>query len=127
MALVEPGAYQPAKPRRSDPMAVPELGGEVLVRGLMLSERLANDALHRKESRPLAGETEEDAHARAGAIGVPRVLARCVLGAGDKPVMSENDWDAFGGDHPLIALRLFNVAIGLSGVGFLAESELEKN
>lgn len=127
MALLESGMSYESSGPKTQVIAVEELGGEVNVRGLMLADRLKNDALHRQDVKPIDDETEHEAHARAGANGVSRVLATCVLGASGKPLMAQADWERFGTDHPTTVLYLFNVVHQLSGIGTKAASELEKN
>ncbi|WP_123296227.1 hypothetical protein [Comamonas sp. BIGb0124] len=126
MALVKRSDIQiPDIPREVEP--VPELGGSVILIGLSLTDRLANDALSRLDQKPGDGETVEDAHARAGAAGVLRVLSKCVLGEGDQPLMNQSEWNAFGTKHPLVSIRLFNRIQRLDGVTAQGEAELEKN
>lgn len=83
---------------------VPALGGDVVVRGLMLSERLGLYA------------------SRAGRDGkalldVPEILALCASRRRWLAVFDVTEWDAFGIKHGEAALQLFNVALVRVGRG----------
>ena len=84
---------------------VAALDGEVIVRGLLLTERLAIEAR-------IVGlrSTAADVHAI-----LPAVLAICVLDAEELPLWTEQQWQIFGVKHQGQALALFNVAWRLSG------------
>lgn len=112
----------PSMPQEEVP--VEGLGGDVIVRGMLLSERIANTNVRKAESTPRAGEAEQDAHARAGAGAVPRVLSMCVVDVAGKSLMSAAEWDVFGATHSTDAFRLFNVAMRLSGQD---TADVEKN
>lgn len=81
---------------------VPDLGGGVIVRGLLLRERLAlfDDA---------RGEGARFGHLCA-------VLAACVVDADGKQVWSADQWEEFGAAHFEAALGLFKIAQRLSGL-----------
>jgi len=79
---------------------VPELGGDVVVRGMLLSERMA------------AANEEENLERRMRSM--PMVLSWCVLDADGEALMTVDEWQAFGGHHPMAAVRLFNVVQRLS-------------
>ena len=91
----------------ADPMppeeavAVGSLGGELIVKGLLLSERLQM-AIDETLSGP--GRCAE-------------ILARCVLADDRKPLFTAQQWEAFGARHYDEALELFAVAHRLSGLG----------
>lgn len=100
MALRRNEIAAPVLPRETH--EVPELGGEIVVRGLLLRERLAlfDDANN-------GGE-------RFGHLSA--VLAACVIDAEDKPVYTIDEWERFGALHFEAALRLFGIAQRLSGL-----------
>lgn len=81
---------------------VAELGGEVVVRGLLLSERLALYAGAGDDGRVFAQ--------------IPVLLAQTVVDADNAPVFDAAQWEAFGAQHMEAALRLFAVAKRLSGL-----------
>lgn len=83
-------------------VAVEELGGEVVVRGLLLSERLALYAGANDEGRVFAQ--------------IPALLAQTVVDADNAPVFNVEQWEAFGSKHVDAAMRLFGVAKRLSGL-----------
>jgi len=94
----------------------PALGGNLLVRGLLMSRRLANDRLHLACRKQLEGETEDQAHARAGAQIVARLLHHAVVDPSTgEPLMSEVEWDHLGGTHRAEVFHVFNVAMRLNG------------
>lgn len=103
----------PPLPRQA--VAVPALGGEVIVQGLLLSQRLALHALRADLATPQPGENEPQAAARAGAAIVPRMLAMSVVDPEGKPLWSADQWEQFGAVHPGPALDLFDHAMRLSG------------
>ena len=89
----------PALPRET--VAVPPLGGDVIVRGLLLRERLELSVEQRKDGNSFRRTAQ--------------MLARSVVDDQDQPLLSEAEWEAFGGLHPGAALDLFGVAYRLSG------------
>lgn len=102
----------PTLPKQT--VEVAALDGEVIVRGLLLTERLAIEA--RVVGLRKAGE-------EVNAI-LPAVLAQCVLAADELPLWTEQEWQVFGVKHQGQALALFNVAWRLSG---FAEAQDAKN
>lgn len=81
---------------------VPELGGEVVVRGLLFSERLALYASASGDGQVFAK--------------IPALLAQTVVDADDVAVFDVEQWEAFGAKHEDAALGLFAVAKRLSGL-----------
>ena len=108
MALNRSDIATPSVPRET--VAVPSLGGEVIVRGMLLSERLALFSGLRNET--------------AGYGHIARLLAPVVIGEDGKPLLTAEEWEAFGGTNFAEVLDLFTVARRLSG---LDTEELEKN
>lgn len=98
MALKRDQIAPPALPMEA--VEVPELGGEVIVRGLLLRDRLA-----------LVDRDSGDAYDR-----IARMLAGTVVDADQKPIWSAAQWEEFGGAHPARALELFERARRLSGL-----------
>lgn len=82
-------------------VAIAELGGEVVVRGLMLSERLAL----------FAGMAEGKAYAH-----MAQLLALCVQDCDGVPVFTADEWDIWAADHAAAAVNLFDVARRVSGL-----------
>lgn len=78
---------------------VPELGGEIIVRGLLLSDRV----------RILT---------KAGSGGQPisEVLAASVIDAKEEPIFDVEEWEAFGASNFNVTLSLFQKAKELSGL-----------
>ena len=87
---------------------VPELGGEVLVRGMMLKDRLAVSLA--------------DGYERMGAM-----LSVCVYAAGEKgatvPLWSADEWERFGSKHYEAALKLWDVTRRLSDLDGVAAAK----
>ena len=107
MALDRSAVTLPALPRED--VALPELGGDVTVRGLLLKERMAI----------FAGLRED-----GGFASLAQLLHLAVVGPDDRPLLSEEEWERFGGVHFAAALRVFAVAKRLSG---LDAEAVEKN
>lgn len=108
MALNRQNLVKPELPRET--VAVPALGGDVIVRGMMLGERLALFSDLREEGKHYSH--------------ISKILAATVIGDDGKRLMDEADWEAFGGLHFNEALDLFSVARRLSG---LDAEVVEKN
>lgn len=100
---------------RKETVPMPALGGEVIVREMILDEKLLNTAMQATERQPLPGETNEEARSRAGVSIVSRVLAWCVIHEDGELLMSRQQWREFGGANLQEALDAFNVALRLSG------------
>lgn len=97
---------------------VEALGGEVIVRGLLLTERLALEsrlASAREQAAKAVADGNTKAAPSVGEIAVPALLTACVLDAEGKALWTEEQWQAFGCRHQGQALALFNVAWRLSG------------
>ena len=80
---------------------VSELGGEVIVRAMTLSERL----------ELFSGVTDGNRFAH-----IPRLLACSVIDPDGKALLSESDWEMFGGQHMTASLKLFDAVRRLSGL-----------
>jgi hypothetical protein len=133
MAIARNQAKAPVLPKEA--VDVPEIGGEVIVRGLLLTERLALFVDHlpakagsappaaAEGAQPIATEaapaeaTLVDAAADPQRfIHIPRLLALCVLASDQLPLWSVQQWEEFGAQHFEASLRLFHVAQRLSGL-----------
>lgn len=125
MAVVKRGAVSaPNLPKET--VEVEAIGGDVVVRGLTLTEYLAialrmEDLARQARARRSAAES--DGAAPAPAVGVadigpimPVLLAIAVVDADGLPLWSEAEWQAFGGKHAAQAMALFNVAFRLAGL-----------
>jgi len=113
MVLNRSQVKRPVLPQQIEPCE--PLGGDVVVRGMSLSERMATDDLNIKAAAPLEGETDEEARARAGRLVVPRTLRVCVVDDEGAPVLTEQEWDALGATHQSLVFHLFFIALRLSG------------
>lgn len=108
MALNRNSLTLPVLP--SETVAVDALGGDVVVRGLKLSDRLAIFSSIREDGKSYAH--------------LAKLLAASVVGDDGLQLLTESEWDAFGGVNFTEALALFNVASRLSG---LDAEVVEKN
>jgi hypothetical protein len=97
-------AQLPPLPKRT--VDVPEMGGEVIVRGLLLSDRLR-----------LAGLVGAGADKEV----VAQTLALTVVDEVELPIWTVAEWERFGAVHFPAALKLFKEAQELSGIGLSAE------
>lgn len=112
MALVEQ-APDPCLP--IEEVTVESLGGEVFVRGMDMPQMLQYIAGRRTAAIPKDDESEEDANVRAGTEAVAKALAITVLKANKQPLYSEQQWRAWGAKHLPETMKLFSVAMRLSG------------
>lgn len=113
MVLNRSQVKEPKLPEQIEPCD--ELGGDVIVRGLLLSRRMELDEINDKAKEPLEGETDEQARTRAGKLVVPRTLHACVVDDEGHPVLSMDQWDIFGGAHRATTFRLFEIALRMCG------------
>lgn len=94
----------------SETVAVAALGGDVIVRGLRLGDRLGIFADLRTNGKSYAH--------------IARLLSISVVGEDGQPLLTEAEWEVFGGANFEAALDLFGVARRLSG---LDTEVIEKN
>lgn len=107
MVLRKSDIKPPVLPKET--VDVPALGGEVIVRGLMLSERLTiATALTQEDKLRL----------------VPLLLSKTVMDAEGQQVFTEAEWETFGTRYLDSAMNLFDVARRLSG---MEEESLKKS
>lgn len=107
MAIVsKAGLAWPVVPRET--CQVDALGGEVVVRGMPLSQRLH-----------LSLEDAADGYAR-----VAQILAVSVVDAAGEPLNDAAGWEDFGAVFPFEALRLFGIAKRVNGMD---AEDAEKN
>jgi hypothetical protein len=100
VALNKNDIPRPVLPKEA--VDVPELGGEVIVRALLLQDRL---------------EFSSGGSAHYGKFA--QMLARGVIDANDEPIFSAAEWEIFGAkeEGQAVAFRLFDVLQRLSGLG----------
>ena len=106
---------------------VEALGGDVVVRGLLLTERMALEQrivsaakAAREAAAAAPGQPQNDAGINAA---LPMLLTCCVLDADGQQLWSEAEWQIFGGKHPMQAVALFNVAWRLAGLDQAANAK----
>lgn len=99
MALLKK-ANIPAPVLPKETVEVPELGGEVVVRGMLLRERI-----------DLFFDAEKNGHGH-----LSKVLAATVIDADGVPVYTRDEWEQFGARNTSAVLRLFEVAKRMSGL-----------
>lgn len=98
MAILKRSEIQePVLPRET--VEVPELGGEVVVQGLLLSDRF-------EVFDPGKSKRRES-----------RILAATIRDADDQPLFSAEQWERFAASNFTAAMRLLDVASRLSGFG----------
>lgn len=100
MALAKDQITRPVQ--KKEAVLVSELGGEVIVRGLRLSERFAL----------FAGMGNDGAKY----LQMARLLSMAVVDARGDALMTEEDWDVFGAENYAAMASLFDVAKRLSGL-----------
>lgn len=89
-------AQIPALPTEVVP--VPDLGGDLVVRGMTLAARLELFAVEGNAARLI------------------KALAHCVVDGDGQPIASEEEWDRIGAKLPAVALNLWEVIRRLSGL-----------
>lgn len=109
MAIERSKVQAPVLPKEAT--EVPAIGGEVIVRAMLLSDRMAIWDM----SKARDGETAEQARVRGESRIVADTLARSVVLDDGEPLWSSKEWDEFAATNPSEALRLFNIANRLSG------------
>lgn len=109
-------APTPTLPKETTP--VEALGGDVVVRGLLLSERMA---LQAKLSAVRKADTLDQSEVYTI---LPLLLSLCVLDADGLPIYTQPEWEAFGARHTNQALAVFAVAWRLCGFD---EADTKKN
>lgn len=97
MPIVSKATFRPPTPRK-ETIEIAGIG-EVVVRGLMLSERLALIAL-------------EDSQ---GYRAVPQQLAYCVLDVNGEPLMTAEQWDTWAAQNPEAWFDIVKAIRRLSG------------
>lgn len=98
MALNKADIKRPVLPKEA--VQVDELCGEVVVRGLLLRERV--ELFH-------SGQKQWSAR-------ISEILAATVLDAAGEPVFTVQEWEEFGAKHFEACARLLAVANRLSGL-----------
>jgi hypothetical protein len=103
MAVLKKGDIKsPALPKET--VQVDVLGGEVVVKGLLMTERIALFQKHE-------GAT------------IAQMLAMTVIDGEGKQLFNEQEWDVFGATHFAASLELFKVAKRLSGLDAEVEAK----
>ena len=116
MAVLKRGEVAaPTLPKQT--VEVAALGGEVIVQGLLLTQRLAVQS----KIAALAKGAEEGADINAV---LPMLLSLCVVDADGAQFFTPDQWEVFGASHQGSAIELFNIAWRLSG---FAQAEVSKN
>lgn len=102
---------------------VPELGGEVIVRGFGMPALLRFFAARREAIERLAHLGDAQAQEVAAGELVPLALHLAVVLDDGLPMYSEAQWQVFGGMHPTAAMALFARVMALSGTEHAAEKK----
>ena len=103
-------------------VAVPEWGGDVLVRGLTARDRDAFEAETVRYGKGKGSESEMDLrNVRA------RLLVRTLYDLDGNRLFADADVDALGAKSAAVLTRLFETARKLSGMGDDTIKEAEKN
>ena len=120
MAVIKRGEV-PAPTLAKQTVDMPTLGGDVVVRGLLLTERLA---LVAGMAHTPADDDATPASRTALYAVMPTLLAQAVVDADGLPLWTADEWQVFGSAHEAKAIELFNTAWRLSG---FAQAEQAKN
>lgn len=122
MALDRSSIVVPELPKTT--LECPLLGGEVVVRALLLSEQLANTARQQEERAPRLDESAAEAQARANGTMTVRLLAQVVVDAQGQPLLSTTEWEAFAAKDPS---AFFDFASAVTRFSLGAGDDLRKN
>lgn len=113
-ALTRAGVQPADLPTETVP--APALGGDVIVRGLTLTDRLAVAQTLAPAYAQQEGEADTDARARVGAASVAQYLARAVVLDDGQPLYTAPEWEHVGGKHIDTVMALYAVVKRLSGL-----------
>lgn len=108
MGILKRADIAPPTPLGKETVAVPALGGEVVVRGMTLTERLVVSAT---EGKVEAFE------------GIAFALSRCVLDAEGEPLMDREQWELWGAANTPAAIDLF---VAVKRLSLIERSDVEK-
>lgn len=123
MAVIKRGnVAEPTLPKET--VEVEAIGGEVVVRGLLLSERQELEDLMVRLAKAKREASESGGEAPGMSTIMPRLLHLAVLDADGLQLWSEQQWQVFGGKHHGQASALFLVAWRLAG---FAQADNAKN
>lgn len=120
MALKRSEAKSPILRKRA--VQVDSLGGEVIVRALLASERWAlfGDAGDTSDLTALAARMAQGRR-------LADMLGLAVIDADDKPFFTGEEWEIFGADNPADMALLVNTALQLSGLAGDAEKNSDSS
>lgn len=105
MVLSKSDIPRPTLP--AETIQVDELGGEVIVQGLRLRDRVQVGA----------AEASDRPHE------IARILSLTVVDANRNPIYTADEWEDFGCRQSLVAFRLLDIAMRLSGLKEGEDSE----
>jgi hypothetical protein len=109
-----------------EPVPVPSLGGDVIVRSRLLADSMAINTLQESIRTVVEGESEEDRLVRVGSMVVAKTLSLQVVLEDDSPMYTMEQWALHGAKHSDEVLALYNICQRLSGAdtGALAKNSL---
>jgi hypothetical protein len=106
----------PAPTVRTEAVPVPSLGGSVLVRAGMYSERQQVDARARAATAHLqTGTTDQAINEQIGFVHVLHALAAYVVLADGEPMWTLDQWNVHAAQHIDEVLALYEVTKRLNG------------
>jgi hypothetical protein len=107
-----------------EPVSMPSLKGDVIVRSRMLADSMAINTLQESIRTVVKGESEEDRLVRVGAMVVAKTLSLQVVLEDDSPLYTMEQWALHGAKHANEVLTLYGVCQRLSGAdpGALAKN-----
>lgn len=118
MAKLNKEQIQKAADLPTEEVSVPEWGGEVLIRGLVGTDK---DKFLQETIRQDAGKTVEFKDITA------RLVARCLVDEKGERLYSDEQIPELGGKSAAVLARLFEVAQRLSGLNEASVKAAEKN
>ncbi len=97
--------------------------GVVIVQAMGFPEKMRFALAQERLSKPLDGETVEEASDRERGEIVPLALSMCVLAEDGEPAKGKRWWSAWAAKHPSAAVALYQVAMRLSKTDAEAEKK----
>lgn len=129
--ILAAGGVRAELPQREVPFA--PLKGDVIVRGLWLEERLAHqDEIAKAHARiradvPEGQELSAQQQGVISAVTAVSLLTVAVVGADGKPLLTDAEWRALAGAHPVEVMALCSTALDLAGMGAGSTEAAAKN
>lgn len=115
MTVLTRAGVQPAD-LPTETVPAPALGGDVIVRALTLTDRMAVAQLLAPIYAQLGDESDTDVRARVGAAAAAQYLSRTVVLEDGQPLYTAAEWEHVGGKHTDTVMALYRVVKRMNGL-----------